>query len=844
MTNGTILNVDADAVEEIASALDLRLPNKQALETIAFEVADYYARTHATFGFEGIVESATGVGKTYVIAGAIEYFARVEQVRDFVIIAPSRTILTKTISNFTAGHSRSLLAGLSVPIVLVTADTFATPAVAAAMEDDSVAKVYVFTVQALLAPSEKQRKATRNFQESLGADFYARLKLPGRLMVFADEHHTYYGPKFSDAVRDLQPWALIGLTATPDKRTPPELIIFRYPLAAAIADQFVKTPVIVGRRDDRHDNETKLADGLTLLEHKREIAARYCAVYDLPQLNPIMLVVARDTEEANQWAEFVRAPSFMEGRYAEPGRVLVIHSNVPISEEAKVFAELEKVEASNSPVRVVVSVAMLKEGWDVKNVYVLLSTQPSLSEILTEQVLGRGLRLPFGKYTGIEMLDTLEVIAHERYENLLVRKNALNKGFIDFTTRTRLHEDPDGTRTLLRDRTTVDAPLIADEPDDERLFPPETPVVGQPPNVGRLNPPVTGGPKLTDLYKRVKEGADVTATLAQPLRPSRKIQVPIVEVKSVESVFAFSDITDVEPFRALGRRLRAHPDDELRRTLINARIVTDAAGRKRTEMFSQQATDGIKVQGALLPAPVIRGHLVDAILFSPVAPSRKADIVVARRALEPLLDAFFDGLNGGADELLSAYLERASARIVELVMEEARRYMPHVKVLDEVKISDFGPERLNTRAVEIDHHGPFARQKAYGGWRRSIYDLQWFDSKPERTVAIIADEDSTVAFWTKLQTGEIPILWNGDGRKYNADLVVVQEDGHHWIVEVKADDDSRDPEVLAKRDVARRYVQRVNASGILSVQWHYVLATETDIDQARGSWSALRGLGN
>jgi type III restriction enzyme len=41
----------------------------------------------------------------------------------------------------------------------------------------------------------------------------------------------------------------------------------------------------------------------------------------------------------------------------------------------------------------------------------------SVSEILTEQTLVRGMRLPFGAYTGIEILDTLEVVAHERYED-------------------------------------------------------------------------------------------------------------------------------------------------------------------------------------------------------------------------------------------------------------------------------------------------------------------------------------------------------------------------------------------------------------------------------------------
>jgi type III restriction enzyme len=62
----------------------------------------------------------------------------------------------------------------------------------------------------------------------------------------------------------------------------------------------------------------------------------------------------------------------------------------------------------------------------------------SVSEILTEQTLGRGMRLPFGAYTGIEILDTLEVVAHERYEDLLKKYGVLNQAIIDYRTRAAL----------------------------------------------------------------------------------------------------------------------------------------------------------------------------------------------------------------------------------------------------------------------------------------------------------------------------------------------------------------------------------------------------------------------
>jgi type III restriction enzyme len=95
---------------------------------------------------------------------------------------------------------------------------------------------------------------------------------------------------------------------------------------------------------------------------------------------------------------------------------------------------------------------MLKEGWDVRNVYVIASMRASVSAVLTEQTLGRGMRLPFGAYTDIELLDTLEVVAHERYEDLLKKAGVLNQAFIDYRTRAVLGPMPRGSRWSSRRR--------------------------------------------------------------------------------------------------------------------------------------------------------------------------------------------------------------------------------------------------------------------------------------------------------------------------------------------------------------------------------------------------------
>src|SRR5690606_3813377 len=77
------------------------------------------------------------------------------------------------------------------------------------------------------------------------------------------------------------------------------------------------------------------------------------------------------------------------------------------------------------PVRAIVSVSKLKEGWDVKNIGVIVAFRALASETLTEQVLGRGLRLPFGERTGLGPIDQVDIVAHEKYTELLRNKDLL-----------------------------------------------------------------------------------------------------------------------------------------------------------------------------------------------------------------------------------------------------------------------------------------------------------------------------------------------------------------------------------------------------------------------------------
>ena len=809
-----------DTIDEIAARLDLRQPNREAVQTLAAEVSQYYDVDKKLPPFEAVIDSATGVGKTYILTGAMEFFAISYGVRDFVVVTPGRTILEKTRNNFTPGHAKSLLGPMSFQPIVITSENFNTPAIRAAMGDDSQVKVYLFTVQALVKPESKVARKTHEFQEGLGTEFYAHLQGTEQLVVFADEHHTYYGPAFSDAVRDLRPWVLVGLTATPHKKTPEGQIIFRYPLAAAIADRLVKTPVIVGRRDDRVDPLTKLNDGIILLNAKRQAIVAYAQATGADPVNPVMLVVAKDIADADEYAAILRSHEFFGGDYADS--VLVVTSKAP----DQALEEFEKVEDPASPVRIIISVGMLKEGWDVRNVYVIASMRSSVSEILTEQTLGRGMRLPFGAYTGIEILDTLEVVAHERYEELLKKAGVLNEAFVDYRTRAVLRINAQGQQVVVTETVTTTTPSLVTVGDSSPHLVAEAQV----------------RPLVTSLEQRAVQVGDAVLKLKQPIarrENAPRIVIPVLRMSVVTSSFTLADITDTDRFRKLGASLATDPDGELARTLVSARVVVGPDGIKRTELVTSSAADKVQSVPTLFPMDDLRAQLTEIVLASPAVPARKDQ----REAVLPLMNAFFAGLGNKAIDVLSANLDRAGARLVRLVAEEQRRFMAKPSYHEVVELKDFNPTRATDKSLSLDRFGAFSKSAAYDDWKRSLYSLEWFDSKPERTVANAVDDDDGVASWVRLHIGELPILWNSAGQEYNPDLIVIGSDGTHWVVEVKMDKEMTSEDVKGKREAARRWANYVTADGTAGVAWRYLLLSESDVETAKGSWPAMKKLG-
>ena len=302
---------------------------------------------------------------------------------------PAARSSDKTIANFTPGHPKSLLGGMDVEPLVVTGENFATVDHA---EEDRV-RLYVFSVQSLLKPTGKQGRArTRSTRRSA-----TRSTPTCRSGTTSSSSPT---STTSTSGRRSRPRSATSSrrssSASPRRRTRRRRASrssTRYPLAHAIADRLVKTPVIVG--------PARRAEGRADKARRRHPAARGEARRGGALLRRDGRGAgepgdARDRDDDRGGAERERhheRPRLLRGRYATPSSLCTQRRPTRRSRRSRG-------RGPGSPVRIIVSVGMLKEGWDVKNVYAICSLRPLLSDVLRADPRPRP-AAAVGRYTGV-----------------------------------------------------------------------------------------------------------------------------------------------------------------------------------------------------------------------------------------------------------------------------------------------------------------------------------------------------------------------------------------------------------------------------------------------------------
>ncbi|QNO37188.1 DEAD/DEAH box helicase family protein [Protaetiibacter sp. SSC-01] len=809
----TTLPVDDALIDEIAAAMDLRGPNHAALRALVDEVARGGGR-------EVIADLATGVGKTYLAAALVEYLARVG-VRDVLIVVPGSTIEQKTIANFTPGHPKHI-SGATIEPLLITADNFQRGTVGDALHDRHRLKLYVFTVQMLLRPRGERAMRARKEDEYIGGALYEHLQDARDLVVIADEHHVYRpaAQAFSDAIRELRARAIVGLTATPDPAdVKADKVVFRYPLAHAIADGYVKIPVIVYRSDDHRDERTQLADAVRLRDYKEPSWHAYADGRELSRVTPVLFVVCQDIAHAQETAD-----ALSRDYLPEKDSVLLITSE----SSDRALELLASVEAPTSPVRAIVSVNKLKEGWDVKNIGVIVALRRLASETLTEQILGRGLRLPFGERTGVPAIDQVDIVAHDSYRELLRNKDALleslvgdrSGGGIPGSVTVEIHEAesaaaegaersgesaPAGLTITVRSTESLDGVSLAD---------------------------ILLAIDQSDAEGMARSDADsVTHPTPMPRNAGLAgIPFPREELSYRPPAFSLAslDLLDVE---ARGRRFRTEPGVSLVRIAVAAERDLQGA-----VTVGEQRVDSVDASVVDISAEEVRARLAEALdRTGLVAP----DLTELAR-LDDLVDAFLRGAGVTSGEHYRWSGDTASLAedaLTELVAAAYRGAMARpARTWDPVEIPEARMRPTNMRSKWDE----FRKGAWAGPWSRSIEQYAAFDSATaEWALAHKLDSWEQVERWQRLYTqrdGGQAWITRDSGQRYYPDFVAVV-DGEHWLLEAKSDRDEHAADVVEKAAAAEAWILRVNASRSFGV-WHYLLVTEAHIAQAK-DWPQL-----
>lgn len=278
------------------------------------------------------------------------------------------------------------------------------------------------------------------------------------LVVMNDEAHHVHNPKMAwfKSIEDIHNRLLqkgdrlamqIDVTATPKHDNGSIFVqtVADYPLVEAIYQDVVKHPVLpdAPSRAKLHERQSakyteKYADYLDLgvIEWRK--------AYDEHQKlgkKAVLFVMTDDTRNCDDVAEY------LESHYPDlKGAVLVIHTknNGEISEASsgKSKEELDRlrkqaneIDDDENDIKAIVSVLMLKEGWDVRNVSTIvgLRAYTSAARILPEQTLGRGLRkMYFGdteEYVSVVGTDAfMDFVESIQAEGVILERKAMGAG--------------------------------------------------------------------------------------------------------------------------------------------------------------------------------------------------------------------------------------------------------------------------------------------------------------------------------------------------------------------------------------------------------------------------------
>lgn len=398
------------------------------------------------------VKMATGSGKTVVMALVIAWNILHKRLEDesvaaenFLIVAPNVIVYERLKEDF---DSAKIFHNLPItppewkseiaPQVILRGDAreplstgniFLTN-IQQIYDDNGGPEAPINPVAAILGKAPKANITT-------ATPMLERVKRVRNLMVLNDEAHHVHDEELvwyktlMALHENLKVKGSVGLTLWLDFSATPKnqngtffpWIVVDYPLAQAVEDRIVKTPLIIHQTDKADPVQYAHAEAGDIYNEWIAIAIKrwrqHVKDYGAIGEKPLLFVMAEDIKDADSIAERLR----QEKEFKDKDRVLVIHTkgNGEITQKDLEIARraAREVDLGKSRIRAIVSVLMLREGWDVRNVSVILGLRPftAKANILPEQAVGRGLRLMRGVPRDNNQI--VELIGTSAFENFI-----------------------------------------------------------------------------------------------------------------------------------------------------------------------------------------------------------------------------------------------------------------------------------------------------------------------------------------------------------------------------------------------------------------------------------------
>jgi type III restriction enzyme len=868
-------------VNPVASRLSLRPPQRESLEILSrvceliplkkgANPAEALAAIQAEFpsvtsfdrDFPSICFAlATGVGKTRLMGAFIAYLYRAEGVRNFFVLAPNLTIYNKLIADFTPNTPKYVFKGIAEfatdPPVIITGDTYES-ITSALFDRRDACKVNIFNISKINTEVRGGKSPRiKKMAEYIGQPYFDYLAGLDDLVLLMDESHRYRASAGVRAINDLKPILGLELTATPFAETSkgPERfnnVIYDYALGRAMEDGFVKEPAVVTRKDfnpagmsPEEIERLKLEDGVRLHEAVKVELETYARETNNPIVKPFLLVIARDTSHAGQLLSLIRSDAFFEGCYRD--KVIQVDSSQTGAKEDEMIQRLLAVESTDEPTEIVIHVNMLKEGWDVTNLYTIVPLRAANARILIEQSIGRGLRLPYGRRTGATAVDRLNIVAHDRFQEIIEEANRPGSAI-------RLQQVVLNDQQLARTVTVVAQSQLASA---LGVRPPQqTPSTIIPqtsaPAVFTTPAEQQAGLLAYEVMRKLENRPDIAPSSARLSDPGVQEQV----VKDVASQFrpVQPDLPGIRPevdIAAIVAKTAALMADK---TIDIPRILVIPTGEVRSGFDPFELDFGLfryQAPSEELWIQHLRTNERETLTLGKggIEEARLEDFVVS--GLADFDDVSYDDhadllyeLAGQVVQHLRGYLSEEDTRkvlrcyqrpIAEFVHAQMQKHYWEQAGGYEVRVSrgftELKPCAYTAAAVETTRdfrEAPADKSNMakylFGGFERCLYPVQKFQSDTERKLAVILDRDSRK--WFRPAKGQFHIFYRSGGQhpEYQPDFVA-ETDSMIYMLEPKEKDKLEDADVIAKRDAAVEWCTHASeySKSIGGKPWKYVL---------------------